>query len=376
MTPQQLDENAVALIRLLGLPGMGPVRLRWITSSCSAEEVVDELLRGRLPKVSSNPPRAMGQDVTQQWIEAVGDQSADAAIEALDAQSVEVVTPQSSLWPFANDPEPPALLFCRGDTSLLTRRPSVAIVGTRRCTSLGRRVATSMAEVLAKAGVVVVSGLALGIDGAAHSGAFDAAAGQHVPALGVVATGLDVVYPKRHKALWNDVGERGLLVSEAPLGVDPSRWRFPARNRIIAGLADLVVVVESHVKGGALSTADEAIDRGVPVLVVPGSVLSPASSGTNALLMDGALPVRSGHDILELLGLTYAEEPAGAIEANTARQLSPVAREVVAELAAGSVTVDELAGATNRSVQEMLALVQTLALDDVVVIDGSRVRLL
>lgn len=371
-----LDSEDMALIRLLSLPGMGPARLRWLTSSTSAVEVMGALENGRLPKVSTNPPRGITEDVKQQWFRAITSNTGGHAMhERLVSESVEIVTPASPFWPFADDPEPPPLLFCRGDTSLLARRPAVAIVGTRRCTSLGRRVAIAMAETLVRAGVMVVSGLALGIDGAAHGGAFQAATEGGAPVLGVVATGLDVVYPLRHGSLWQEVGERGLLVSEAPLGIAPARWRFPARNRIIAALADAVVVVESHEKGGALSTVDEAIERGVPVLVVPGSVLSPASSGTNALLMEGAVPVRNGDDVLELLGLAATVEPEDHLSTDAGPPLSATNRKILAELASGSATLDDLASATQLSVQDLLSRVQTLALDDLVVLEGSRVRL-
>jgi DNA processing protein len=141
----------------------------------------------------------------------------------------------------------------------------------------------------------VVSGLAAGIDGAAHVGALAAGAARPV---GVVATGLDVVYPRGHRQLWNTVAERGVLVSEVPLGTPPTRWRFPARNRLIAGLARAVVVVESAETGGSMHTVEEALQRGVPVFAVPGPIGSRTSSGTNRLLADGAIPLCDVDDVL------------------------------------------------------------------------------
>ena len=150
--------------------------------------------------------------------------------------------------------------------------------------------------------MAVVSGLALGIDGAAHRGALAAGpgAGQTV---GVVAGGVDVTYPPSHAALFAEVAAAGALVSEAPLGTPPERWRFPARNRIIAALADVVVVVESRLRGGSLHTVDAAIERGRTVGAVPGPVRSQASAGTNALLADQALVVRDAADVLVALGM-------------------------------------------------------------------------
>jgi DNA processing protein len=151
--------------------------------------------------------------------------------------------------------------------------------------------------------VCVVSGLALGIDGEAHSGALERGG----PVVGVVGTGLDVVYPKRHERLWARVGEAGALVSEYPLGTNAERWRFPARNRLIAALSEVVVVVESATKGGSMHTVDSALERDRVVLAVPGPVRSPASSGTNALLAAGCAPCRDADDVLVALGLTRVD---------------------------------------------------------------------
>jgi DNA processing protein len=179
-------------------------------------------------------------------------------------------------------------------------------VGTRRCTGAGAGIARELGRELAAQGIGVVSGLALGIDGAAHRGALDGGG----PAIGVVGSGLDVVYPSRHRELWSQVAERGLLLSEAPLGTRPAGWRFPSRNRVIAALADVLVVVESHAAGGSMHTVREAVDRGITVLVVPGSVRSPASAGTNQLLAEGAAPARDTTDVLVALGLTAAQRRA------------------------------------------------------------------
>jgi DNA processing protein len=154
---------------------------------------------------------------------------------------------------------------------------------------------------LAAAGVSVVSGLAKGIDGAAHRGALAADAG--APPIGVVASGLDFIYPRQNAALWEQVASRGLLCAEVPPGTPPSAHRFPARNRILAALAEVVVVVESRYKGGSLLTVGEANRRGIPVMAVPGSIRSPASEGTNLLLVDGATPAVDVLDVFVALGL-------------------------------------------------------------------------
>jgi DNA processing protein len=189
----------------------------------------------------------------------------------------------------------------------------VAVVGTRRATHAGRSVAFELGRDLAAAGVCVVSGLALGIDGAAHAGALSlhpapSGTGSATGPAGVAASGVDVPYPRRHTALWQQVVDRGVLLSETLPGRPPQAWRFPARNRIIAALASMVVVVESHAAGGSLITADAAMARGIEVRVVPGPVQSSASAGSNQLLYDGPGPVRDAQDVLDALGIFLAPQ--------------------------------------------------------------------
>ena len=159
----------------------------------------------------------------------------------------------------ADDLSPPPVLFARGDVAALDGR-RVTIVGTRSATAAGREVAAELGAGLAQAGVRVVSGLARGIDGWAHRGALSAVGGG--PPVGVVASGLDVVYPPEHRPLWDEVVERGVLLSEVPPGTTPHALRFPLRNRILAALGEVVVVVESKRKGGSLITVEEALLRG------------------------------------------------------------------------------------------------------------------
>lgn len=199
----------------------------------------------------------------------------------------------------ANDIAPPEVLFVLGDLAALDH-PRVGIVGARRCTHYGREVARDLGRDLSAAGVAVVSGLALGIDGAAHEGALAASC---APPIAVVGSGLDVVYPARHRHLWNAVSSAGCVLSEAPLGAAPEPYRFPARNRIIAALSEVLVVVEARARSGSRHTVDAAIDRGVRVLAVPGPVRSPSSEGTNRLLRDGCGPACDVDDVLSALVL-------------------------------------------------------------------------
>jgi len=191
----------------------------------------------------------------------------------------------------------PDALFVRGP---MPRKPGVAIVGTRRCTAYGLELAAAYGRAAAEAGWIVVSGLARGIDGAAHRGMISAG-GVGVAVLG---SGIDVAYPAEHRRL----GERlleggGAIVSEYPPGTRPDPWRFPLRNRIIAGLSAAVVVVEAARTGGALITAVKAAEYGIPVFAMPGDVDRAASEGTNRLIRDGAYPVFDPDDLVDELDL-------------------------------------------------------------------------
>jgi DNA processing protein len=232
--------------------------------------------------------------------------------------------------------DPPPGLFLRGAAAPgLLARPAVAIVGARSCTDYGAHVARSLGRELAAAGVVVVSGLARGVDGWAHRGALEGG-GTTVAVLGC---GIDRDYPRAHAALAAQIMATGLIVSEYPPGVAPAPWRFPARNRIVAGLTAATVVVEARERSGALITADLALEEGRDVLAVPGEITSALSRGTNALLRLGAVPVTNVADVLEAIGFELPE-PIGS------DVLSSAAESVLAALDQGATTADEVVRAT------------------------------
>jgi DNA processing protein len=212
--------------------------------------------------------------------------------------------PRSELPPLlAAIHDPPPGLYLRGSAAReLLARPAVALVGARACSSYGAQVARTVARELATAGVVVVSGMARGIDGEAHRGALDAG-GATVAVLGC---GIDRDYPAAHAELARRIAATGLVVSEYGPGVEPAPWRFPARNRIIAGLCAATVVVEARERSGALITADFALEEGREVFAVPGEITSRLSAGTNDLLRLGATPLTSAADVLDALGIAVA----------------------------------------------------------------------
>jgi DNA processing protein len=243
------------------------------------------------------------------WADAARRSDPDQIAEEARLRGIEVTWWGAETYPevLRTDPQPPGVLFWRGDLTWLDR-PCVALVGTRRATPDGRTTAFQLGRDLAAAGICVVSGLALGIDGAAHSGALSV---HGAGTVGVAASGVDVAYPARHAELWERVVGHGAVCSETPPGRPAQAWRFPARNRVIAGLSRMVVVVESHASGGSLITAEAAMARGIDVAAVPGPVRSPASEGSNQLLADGPAPVRHAGDILDALGSVTPWPPPG-----------------------------------------------------------------
>jgi DNA processing protein len=245
--------------------------------------------------------------------------------------------------------DPPARLYLRGvgEPEVLAQT-SVAIVGARACSAYGAQVARTLGRELAESGLVVVSGLARGIDGEAHRGAL--AAGGHTVA--VLGCGIDRDYPAAHAQLAREICERSLIVSEYEPGVEPAPWRFPARNRIIAGLSAATIVVEARERSGALITADFALEEGREVFAVPGEITSALSAGTNALLRLGAAPLTSAADVFEALGV----EPPGS---QSPPAIGDTAAAVLSHLPA---TVDELTRSTGLDAAQVAAALAELEL--------------
>ncbi|HUC36852.1 MAG TPA: DNA-processing protein DprA [Acidimicrobiales bacterium] len=296
--PEPLRCDDARYAAALACLGAGPKRLREFLDDLGPEEAWGALGAGR--------HRA---DPRGEYRAKVRDALVDQVTRACEMSRVSVLVRGSSGYPrdLVEDHEAPAVLFARGDASCCNGRSRVSIVGTRSATPYGLGVASELGAGLAEAGVVVVSGLAAGIDTAAHSGALGA---RGAPALGVLGTAHDTSRPRSQAFLARDLASHGAVVSEIPPGTAGSpAWWFVVRNRVMAALAHVVVVVECHAKGGALHTVKAAACRGVAVAAVPGSVRSAASAGTNALLVDGAAPVRDTGDVLSLLELEIAALP-------------------------------------------------------------------
>jgi DNA processing protein len=252
-------------------------------------------------------------------------------------------------------PDAPWALIGRGDPGLLDGLEpfgAVTIVGARRATSYGREIARELGRELAAAGMVVVSGLAFGIDACSHRGAIDA--GRTIAVLGC---GPDTAYPAAHRSLWRQICEQGLVVSELPPGAVPWRWTFPARNRIMAALAGMTIVVEAATRSGSLITADLAADLGRDLGAVPGPVTSRASAGPNNLLAGGACLVRDVQDVLDAMlgaGATQLDRTGPALDRSLA--------EVLAAIELGESSCDGVAAALGLSGPDAAAALSRLEL--------------
>jgi DNA processing protein len=265
---------------------------------------------------------------------------------------VQIAVPGDHVYPSAllDLPDAPARLWGIGDWSMTTA-PVVAIVGTRRATAYGIRATREIAGALARGGACVVSGMALGIDAAAHRAALDSG-GRTIAVLG---TGIDLVYPRAHRALYAEIAQRGLLLSEMPPGARAHRGSFPNRNRMIAALASVTIVVEAPASSGALRTYEHAEKLGRTIAAVPGPIDSLYSCGSNELIRDGAVVIASVEDAMALMGLTVPVRSRLTFETDAEQR-------VWAELNKGSATLDTLCARSRLPVNECLAAVTALEL--------------
>lgn len=363
MTGQAVPE-AAWLVALAQLPGVGPATLLACHRGPGAAVAWRALVAGTPRRVGALAGLVARADAAAiaRVVAAARELEPELELARHLAAGRRVLVEGRPGYPprLADDPAPPAVLFASGSDDALAR-PTVAVIGTRNATRPGRDLARRLGAELVDSGVTVVSGLALGIDGAAHQGSLEAGEGASGRVVGVIASGLDVAYPRRHAELHRRVEAEGLLLSETPLGFRPVAWRFPARNRIIAGLADAVVVVESRAGGGSMLTVTEALHRGVTVLAVPGHPSAPAAAGTNDLIFDGAGLVRTVQDVWDAIGLAG---PARRPEPTRAPSIptDPAQRAVLAAIGEVPAALAEVVARTRlplEVVAEALARLET-----------------
>jgi DNA processing protein len=361
-----------------GLERVGPITLRRLLELGRPDEVWRMIVEGRLPpRVVASLPGPSAAQVAA-WPAWARTHRLDPAAlwERCERFEVGAVSLGAPGYPGAlmEDPEPPVVLFHRGDPDVLSA-PRVAIVGTRRATGYGRRIAHDLGRELAAAGVCVVSGLAMGVDAAAHRGALAAIGAGGAPPAAVVGGGLDAPGPPRNADLARTLVEHGVVLAEVPPTVPATPWRFPVRNRVLAGLAQAVVVVESAVRGGSMITVAQAQLRDVPVLAVPGPVDSEVSEGTNRLLEEGAGVCTGVQDVLAALG---ADRPSAGASTDLPRDPRPRpsgdAARLLDELGWRPCTPDQLAARLGLGFAELAAAIGVLERDGWVLQRGGWVE--
>ena len=348
------DTAARKLLAAFGLP-----TAVFAQSRAALQQVVSPAQAAALGRDPDGLPALLDQ--TWQWLQAT---EADGATRRL-------VTLGDAAYPASllEMVDPPVMLYAIGapafDLTQMDR--AVAIVGSRNPTPQGASNARAFAQALGEADITVVSGLALGVDGAAHQGALDAAANaaSRLATVAVVGTGLDRVYPARHRALAHQIVAHGLIVSEFPLGTPPLNQNFPKRNRIIAGLSRGTLVVEAALASGSLITARLAVEQGKEVFAIPGSIHSPQSRGCHALIRQGAKLVESVNDVLDELrferavdGVASQTEDAGAPDSS-----EPQGSGLLHDLGFDPVSLDALCARTGHAAATLQAQLLELELD-------------
>lgn len=357
MPDPSCDDDLRDLVCLTMVPGVGPLTSRALLDHF---ETAGRVLDARIADLRAVP--GVGSKLAERIAGARRDLDADAEVDSCRRMGIRLVPLADPGYPPAlkEIPDPPALLYVRG-----TIEPAdglaIALVGSRHGTPYGMRIAEKLAGSLARVGLTVVSGLARGIDAAAHRGALKAGG----RTLAVLANGLAEIYPPEHAELAREVAAHGALLTEMPMGQPPKSELFPRRNRIISGLSLGVVVVEAAPKSGSLTTAHHATEQNREVFAVPGPVDSLASRGCHALIRDGARLVETVDDILEELGPLVREVRPDTTSAATVRHpaeltLSDHERALLGLLSDQAVGVDELIGRTGLTASQVMATLSIL----------------
>jgi DNA processing protein len=354
-------------LRLVLVPGNGPASVVRLLSAfgepkhvlAASEHALSQHVTTKLARAIKAGPDADALARTLAWLDETGNGIVTLAHPHYPQRLLEIA-------------DPPPLLYCKGDTARLNQ-PSLAIVGSRNATPQGIQNAEAFAQALSQQGWCIASGLAAGIDAAAHRGGLTGAGST----IAVVGTGLDIVYPARNHALAHQIAEQGVIVSEFPLGTPAKPGHFPRRNRIISGLARGVLVVEAALQSGSLITAREAAEQGRDVFAIPGSIHAPLSKGCHQLIKQGAKLVESAADILEELGETPPVGQLVAATAATGDAADPAEAALLTALGHDPVDIDQLTQRAGLTPDRAYAMLLTLELTGRVArLPGGRYQLL
>ena len=354
-TSPPTEDELLDLLRLELIPGVGPRTRKALLERFGTPRAVLQAAPSQLREVPGVGPKLL-----EKLLAARCEVDVEAELAFCRANGIEILTERHAAYPrlLREIADPPGVLFVRG--KLLPQDGlAVAIVGTRHATQYGLRQAGLLAASLSRAGLTIVSGLARGIDAAAHRGALEAGG----RTIAVLASGVLNIYPPEHTQLAAEVAAHGALVSESPSQAAPLGGMFPQRNRLISGLALGVIVVEAGLRSGALITARHAAEQGRDVMAVPGRVDSRASQGCHRLLRDGAVLVETADDVLEALGPLVEAVPTGegpAVKHPAELLLNELERQVLGAIQPEGSSIDGIVGATGLSVQQVLSTISVL----------------
>ncbi|HOV68803.1 MAG TPA: DNA-processing protein DprA [Clostridia bacterium] len=347
----EYSEQEQILIWLSSIEGIGPKRYYGLISLYPDPFELWEELNPNNPALN-----ILGDKVKRLVLENKSKDSINRLFEKLESKKVQAVSISSYAYPqlLREIVDAPPVLFVKGDVSLLSQR-CISIVGSRRCTRYGREAAAYFARSLAAEGVVVVSGMARGVDSEAHKGALEVDGGRTMAVLGC---GVDMVYPPEHFKLYEEIIARGAVVSDYPLGTPPLAQHFPARNRIISGLSESTILVEADERSGALITVDYAVEQGREVYCVPGSIFAQTSRSPNRLIKMGA---NLAADVADVLGNGYNSKDTLFSNARKPVQLDINEQKIIDILQEGETGAEELIirlGLDASETQSILALME------------------
>lgn len=352
-----IEPDVAQWVALSLIDGVGSATLCQLLSQFGTPANVFAASRSQLRHIVSD-------NITAAICAGVDEATITPTLEWLSQPGNHLITLADSIYPKAllEIANPPALLYAKGQLDCLSL-PCLAVVGSRNATPQGEKNAEDFAENLSRHGLCIVSGMALGIDGAAHRGALKA----NAPTIAVVGTGLDIVYPAKHRDLAHRIVNRGLIISEFPLGTPSKAQNFPRRNRIISGLSIGCLVIEANLDSGSLITARQAAEQGREVFAIPGSIHSPVAKGCHQLIKQGAKLVESTEDILSeiqpILPLQphFNTSPIGSLPERA--NASPEANTVLDSMGVDPIHFDVLLTATGLTVSALSTMLTLLELD-------------
>ena len=346
------SDEAALWIALNQIQGLGNANIVQLLSKFGSPDKIFSASISQLKEVVSD---ALASRINQ----GIQTEEIQSTLDWLEKDNTHIVTLADTSYPqrLLQISNPPAILYAIGNTHWLNQ-PSIAMVGSRNATPQGEKNAENFAENLCEQGLCVVSGMALGIDGAAHRGTLKSSGGT----IAVVGTGLDVVYPAKHRELAHQIALRGLIISEFPLGTPSKAQNFPRRNRIISGLSLGCLVVEANINSGSMITARLATEQGREVFAIPGSIHSPVSKGCHRLIKQGAKLVESSEDILEeLKNLLPEYSPLGSMA--QMGQTIPETNTLLACMGFDAISFEPLLEATGLTTEALSSMLTLLELE-------------